>query len=43
MRFLKAGGGYPWDQDSPDNRDQMMEDRARKIKIDALAELIEED
>jgi deoxycytidylate deaminase len=35
------GGGHPWDQTSPDNRDQVMEDRARKIKKGVLAELIE--
>lgn len=36
-----AGGGYPWDQDSPDHRDQMLEDRARGIKEGVLTELIE--
>lgn len=36
-----AGGGYPWDQASPDYRDQMLEDRAHKIKEGVLAELIE--
>jgi cytidine deaminase len=41
----RGGGGFYWDQDSPDYRDQALlqrtEDRAREIKISALAELIE--
>jgi diaminopimelate epimerase len=41
----RAGGGFYWDQDSPDHRDQALlrtgEDRAREIKVSALAELIE--
>jgi deoxycytidylate deaminase len=41
----RAGGGFYWDKDSPDYRDQKLlqrgEDRATKIKIDVLAELIE--
>jgi len=42
----RGGGGFYWDQDSPDNRDQALlihknEDRATEIKISALAELIE--
>jgi deoxycytidylate deaminase len=41
----RGGGGFYWDKDSPDNRDQALlqrgEDRAREIKISALAELIE--
>jgi deoxycytidylate deaminase len=42
----RAGGGFYWDKDSPDNRDQALlryreEDRAKEIKISALAELIE--
>jgi deoxycytidylate deaminase len=41
----RAGGGFYWDEDSPDNRDQALllrnEDRANEIKISALAELIE--
>ncbi len=37
----RAGGGYTWDQESPDNRDQMLEDRAREIKESILTELIE--
>jgi len=41
----RGGGGFYWDKDSPDNRDQALFqqgiDRAREIKISALAELIE--
>jgi cytidine deaminase len=42
----RGGGGFYWDQDSPDRRDQMLllmkgEDRAVEIKTSALAELIE--
>lgn len=41
----RGGGGFYWDRDSPDLRDQALlqrgEDRAREIKIGALAELIE--
>ncbi|HKR59779.1 MAG TPA: anti-phage dCTP deaminase [Pyrinomonadaceae bacterium] len=41
----RGGGGFYWDQDSPDCRDQALlqrgEDRATEIKISALAELIE--
>jgi deoxycytidylate deaminase len=37
----RRGGGYPWDQDSPDSRDQMVEDRAQEIKTGVLKELIE--
>lgn len=41
----RGGGGFYWDQDSPDNRDQALllqgEDRAAEIKVSALAELIE--
>lgn len=41
----RGGGGFYWDQDSPDHRDQALlrngEDRAREIKVSALAELIE--
>jgi len=42
----RGGGGFYWDKDSPDNRDQWLlryrgEDRAKEIKISALAELIE--
>lgn len=42
----RGGGGFYWDKDSPDNRDQALlyfrnEDRAKEIKISALAELIE--
>jgi cytidine deaminase len=40
----RGGGGFYWDQDSPDYRDQRLlqrgEDRAREIKVSALAELI---
>jgi cytidine deaminase len=40
----RAGGGYYWQKDSPDLRDQallaMDEDRANEIKISALAELL---
>jgi cytidine deaminase len=38
----RAGGGYYWDQASPDRRDQALlpDDRAGKIKIDVLAELL---
>jgi deoxycytidylate deaminase len=41
----RGGGGFFWDQDSPDHRDQQLllqdEDRAGEIKVSALAELIE--
>lgn len=41
----RGAGGFYWDQDSPDLRDQALlqrnEDRAREIKISALAELID--
>lgn len=42
----RGGGGFYWDQDSPDHRDQALlllkgEDRAEEIKISALAELID--
>lgn len=41
----RGGGGFYWDQDSPDHRDQALllqgEDRAAEIKISALAELID--
>jgi len=42
----RAGGGFYWDKDSPDRRDQALlrvgnEDRAEDIKISALTELIE--
>lgn len=41
----KCGGGFYWDQDSPDCRDQNLfnrgEDRAYDFKITALTELIE--
>jgi cytidine deaminase len=42
----RGGGGFYWDQDSPDYRDQALlryqrEDRAKEIKISALAELLE--
>jgi deoxycytidylate deaminase len=41
----RGGGGFYWDQDSPDYRDQALlernVDRATEIKISALAELIE--
>jgi cytidine deaminase len=41
----RAGGGFYWDKDSPDYRDQQLlkrgQDRATNIKIDVLAELIE--
>jgi len=41
----RGGGGFYWDQDSPDYRDQVLlsqdEDRAKEIKTSALAELIE--
>ena len=41
----RAGGGFYWDQDSPDLRDQALlsqgQDRAAEIKISVLAELIE--
>lgn len=37
----RGGGGFYWDQDSPDHRDQIEEDRANGIKLGALAELIE--
>jgi len=41
----RAGGGFYWDADSPDYRDQNLLresiDRAREIKIDVLRELLE--
>jgi cytidine deaminase len=41
----RGGGGFYWDQDSPDRRDQALllagEDRAADIKISVLSELIE--
>lgn len=41
----RGGGGFFWDQDSPDHRDQALllrdEDRANEIKISVLTELIE--
>lgn len=41
----RGGGGFYWDQDSPDHRDQALllhgEDRAAEIKVSALAELID--
>jgi cytidine deaminase len=43
----RGGGGYYWDDNSPDSRDQYLlqrdekDDRATQIKIGALAELIE--
>lgn len=41
----RGGGGFYWDQDSPDHRDQALllqgQDRATEIKISALAELID--
>lgn len=41
----RGGGGFYWDQDSPDHRDQALllrnEDRAYEIKISALTELID--
>jgi deoxycytidylate deaminase len=41
----RGGGGFYWDKDSPDNRDQALlqwgTDRAREIKISALAELLD--
>ncbi len=41
----RGGGGFYWDQDSPDNREQNLvlrgEDRAKDIKISALTELIQ--
>ncbi len=42
----RAGGGFYWDKDSPDCRDQALlrvgnEDRAEEIKISALTELME--
>jgi deoxycytidylate deaminase len=42
----RGGGGFYWDKDSPDHRDQALlllkdEDRAKEIKISALAELID--
>ncbi len=38
----RAGGGFYWDGDSPDRRDQRMlpDDPARKIKLSILAEVI---
>jgi deoxycytidylate deaminase len=41
----RGGGGFYWDLDSPDHRDQRLvesgNDRAKEIKVSALAELIE--
>jgi cytidine deaminase len=42
----RGGGGFYWDQSSPDARDQfleayMQEDRATDIKVSALAELLQ--
>jgi cytidine deaminase len=41
----RGGGGFYWDQDSPDHRDQALllrnEDRANEIKVSVLTELIE--
>ena len=41
----RGGGGFYWDENSPDNRDQRLlqggEDRAAEIKVSALAELLE--
>src|SRR4029077_13917862 len=42
----RGGGGFYWDRDSPDARDQWLqrykqEDRATAIKISALTELVE--
>lgn len=38
----RGGGGYYWDQSSPDARDQALpHDRAERIKIGILAEVIE--
>lgn len=42
----RGGGGFYWDKATPDNRDQALllyrgEDRAKEIKISALAELID--
>jgi deoxycytidylate deaminase len=41
----RGGGGFYWDENSPDNRDQRLrdrnEDRATEIKVSALAELLE--
>lgn len=42
----RGGGGFYWDRDSPDSRDQWLqrykrEDRATAIKISALTELVE--
>lgn len=38
----RAGGGFYWDQSSPDRRDQALgEDRAEKIKIGILTEIVE--
>jgi deoxycytidylate deaminase len=38
----RAGGGFYWDQSSPDARDQALpDDRAAKIKIGILTEIIE--
>src|ERR1700688_2861175 len=39
----RAEGGFYWDQSSPDARDQALlpEDRAAKIKISILSEVIE--
>ena len=41
----RGGGGFYWDENSPDNRDQRLlrsgEDRAAEIKVSALGELLE--
>jgi len=41
----RGGGGFYWDNDSPDSRDQRLrwsgEDRARELKIGVLRELLE--
>jgi deoxycytidylate deaminase len=41
----RGGGGFYWDENSPDNRDQRLlqfgEDRAADIKVSALSELLE--
>jgi cytidine deaminase len=40
----RGGGGFYWDQDSPDHRDQALlsggEDRAKNLKVTVLAELL---
>lgn len=38
----RAGGGFYWDQSSPDARDQALrDDRAAKIKVSILTEIVE--